>query len=42
LTNKKEAVTLRQPLFEFEVESLMFDVDGFKFKDIASNIIHQT
>ncbi|MCI5657261.1 MAG: hypothetical protein MR307_01320, partial [Megasphaera elsdenii] len=28
--------------FEFEVESLMFDVDGFKFKAIASNIIHQT
>jgi hypothetical protein len=27
---------------EFEVESLMFDVDGFKFKAIASNIIHQT
>jgi len=36
------AVALRQPLFEFEVESLMFDVDVFLFKAIASNIIHQT
>ena len=33
---------MRQPLFLFEVESLMFDVDDFKFKAIASNIIHQT
>ncbi len=40
--DKKEAVALRQPLFSFEVESLMFDVDDFKFKAIASNIIHQT
>lgn len=37
--NKKEAVALRQPLFEFEVESLMFDVDAFKFKAIALNIM---
>ena len=29
---EQEAVALRQPLFEFEVESLMFDVDVFKFK----------
>ncbi|MCI7600388.1 MAG: hypothetical protein MSS75_05010 [Megasphaera sp.] len=42
LLQKKEAVALRQPLFSFEVESLMFDVDVFKFKAIASNVIHQT
>ena len=29
-------------LFKFEVESLMSDVDVFKFKAITSNIIHQT
>ena len=27
---------------EFEVESLMFDVDGKNLKPITSNIIHQT
>ncbi|MCF0152736.1 MAG: hypothetical protein HUJ82_05420 [Megasphaera sp.] len=39
---KKGAVARDSPFFKFEVESLMFDVDGFKFKAIASNIIHQT
>ena len=39
---KKEAVALDSLFLEFEVESLMFDVDVFKFKAIASNIIHQT
>ncbi len=29
---------MRQPLWEFEVERSMFDVDVFKFKAIASNI----
>ena len=29
-----------KPFFEFELESLMFDVDVFKFKAIASNIKH--
>ena len=30
---------MRQALFKFEVKSLMFDVDGLKFKAIASNVI---
>ncbi len=31
---------MRQPLWEFEVERSMFDVDVFKFKAIASNLKH--
>ena len=40
--SRKRRCRIATAPFEFEVESLMFDVDGFEFKAIASNIIHQT